>query len=109
MASAEGGPAFVNGVNYGNVFIPEDFFATSEFYEKHRIPRVADQYSLCDLVGTKHHTKHAMEHWLRDHIVESEFAEMKAMGINVLRLPLGYWHLVDMPGNPNAPGPVADR
>ena len=109
MASAEAGPVFMNGVNYGDVFIPEDFFADADFFEKNGIPKVADQYSLCDFVGKKHQTKAAMERWLKDHIVESEFAEMKAMGINVLRLPLGYWHLVDMPGNPNAEPAVAER
>ena len=50
-----------------------------------------------------------MEDWINSHIVESEFAEMKSFGINVLRLPLGYWNLVDMPGNPNAPSDEADR
>ena len=42
-------------------------------------------------------------------IKQSEFAEMKSFGINVIRLPLGYWNLVDMPGNPNAPSSEAIR
>ena len=109
MASAEASLPFMNGVNLGDVFIPEDFFADDDFYRKNGIPKVADQYSLCDLVGDKEHTKNAMETWLKDHIIESEFAEMAAMGINVIRLPLGYWNLVDMPGDLNGAPAAADR
>ena len=50
-----------------------------------------------------------MEDWISSHIIESEFAEMKEFGINVIRLPLGYWNVVDMPGNPNGPAAEADR
>ena len=50
-----------------------------------------------------------MEDWISSHIKQSEFAEMKSFGINVIRLPLGYWNLVDMPGNPNAPSSEAIR
>ena len=42
-------------------------------------------------------------------IVESDFEEMQSFGINFVRLPLGYWNVVDMPGNPNAPSFDADR
>jgi glucan 1,3-beta-glucosidase len=34
---------------------------------------------------------------------------MKSWGINFLRLPLGYWNVVDMNGNPNAPSADAVR
>lgn len=34
---------------------------------------------------------------------------MKEFGVNFVRLPLGYWNVVDMPGNPNAPGNEANR
>jgi len=34
---------------------------------------------------------------------------MKSWGINFLRLPLGYWNVVDMNGNPNAPSADAER
>ena len=50
-----------------------------------------------------------MEDWMEKNIIESEFAEMKSFGINVIRLPLGYWNVIDMPYNPNAPRDEADR
>ena len=57
---------FMNGVNFGNVFIPEDFFADNDFYQKWNIPKNADQNSLCDLTGD--HAKEAMQEWIQSHI-----------------------------------------
>lgn len=34
---------------------------------------------------------------------------MKSFGINLIRLPLGYWNVIDMPGNPNGPPEEAER
>ena len=34
---------------------------------------------------------------------------MKDFGVTFARLPLGYWNVVDMPGNPNGPSSEADR
>ena len=65
MATSEAGSTFVHGVNYGNVFIPEDFFADNIFFKKNNIPKVTDQYSLCDLTGSSSHVKSAMTDWLK--------------------------------------------
>ena len=35
-------PTWMNGVNFGNVFIPESFFSDHSFYEKNNIPKNAD-------------------------------------------------------------------
>lgn len=50
-----------------------------------------------------------MTDWLDSQIQESDFQQMKEFGINFVRLPLGYWNLVDMPANPNAPASDAER
>lgn len=50
-----------------------------------------------------------MTDWLDKQIIESDFQQMKDFGINFLRLPLGYWNVVNMTGNPNAPSGDADR
>ena len=42
---------FLNGTNYGNIFIPESLFSDTEFYKKNGVSKVADQHSLCDLSG----------------------------------------------------------
>ena len=106
MSSIPGIP-FMNGVNFGNVFIPEHFFADKTFYEANNVT-MGDgfsEYSLCDLNPPGNY-KAAMEDWLSSHIKPCEFAEMAVFGINVVRLPLGYWNLIDMSDNPN--GDLAD-
>ena len=62
---------------------------------------------MCDLTGNS--AQLAMEDWINSHIIMSEFTEMNSFGINVIRLPLGYWNVVDMPYNPNAPSSEAER
>lgn len=98
--------SFIHGVNYGNIFIPEDFFANQDFFEANGVKKQYDKYSLCDLVDNK---EQAMRDWLELNIVESDFKEMHDFGIDFLRLPLGYWNVIDMEGNPNAPSCDADR
>jgi aryl-phospho-beta-D-glucosidase BglC (GH1 family) len=34
---------------------------------------------------------------------------MSEWGVNFLRLPLGYWNVIDMPGSPDAPEAEAAR
>jgi len=97
----------LNGANYGNIFIPEDFFANDEFYIANGINKVADQYSLCDLKSE--HSEGIMTNWLNTMIQEQDFKEMKDFGVNFVRLPLGYWNVVDMPYNPNGPVNEAER
>ena len=60
---------FMNGVNLGNVFIPESFYADVDFYKKNNIPKHADKYSLCDLTGPD--SKMIMEDWISSLIIES--------------------------------------
>jgi aryl-phospho-beta-D-glucosidase BglC (GH1 family) len=44
-----------------------------------------------------------MTDWLSSLIKESDFSEMQQLGVNFVRLPLGYWNVFDMPDCPNAP------
>jgi len=41
-----------------------------------------------------------MTNWLDTMIVEKDFEDMHSIGINFLRLPIGYWNVLDMPMNP---------
>lgn len=107
MVESLANTAFINGVNYGNVFIPENFFADQNFYEKNGIPKVAAEYCLCDV--TVWNRQQIMTNWLDSMIKESDFSEMKQLGVNFVRLPLGYWNVFDMPYCPNAPTTDSNR
>jgi len=65
---------FINGVNYGNTFIPESFFADDAFYKPNGVSKVADQHSLCDLTGPG--AQKGMTDWLDSMIKEQDFEEM---------------------------------
>jgi hypothetical protein len=55
-------------VNYGNIFIPEHFYAKKQFYKRNNIPKVHDHFSLCDLTGEN--SSDAMADWLDKMIKE---------------------------------------
>lgn len=62
--------SFIKGTNYGNIFIPEDFFSNNEFMIPNGIEKVYDKYSLCDLHDNK---TEAMTNWLDSQIKEEHF------------------------------------
>jgi aryl-phospho-beta-D-glucosidase BglC (GH1 family) len=99
-------PGFLKGANYGNVFIPEDFFADNTFFIPNGVTKNYGKYSLCDLPGD---TEASMRNWLETQIQWEDFVQMREFGVNFLRLPLGYWNVVDMQGNPNGPSFDAER
>ena len=62
------------------------------------------ELSLCDVTDTR------MLDWLEDVINEDDFSRMSQFGVEVLRVPTGYWNWIYL-GNlsPNAPREVAER
>lgn len=48
---------------------------------------------MCDLQNNK---EQAMRNWLDKNIIEADFKEMHDFGVDFLRLPLGYWNVLDM-------------
>ena len=71
MVSYPPGPLdYIYGVNYGNTFIPEDFFADNDFFVRNGVSKVQGKYSLCDLGGDK---EKAMRNWLDSQIKEQDF------------------------------------
>jgi len=62
---------------------------------------VGPEYSLCDVTGPN--AAKIMTDWLDSMVKESDFAEMQELGVNFVRVPLGWWNVYDMPYCPNAP------
>lgn len=50
-----------------------------------------------------------MTNWLDKQIQEDDFIQMQQWGVNFLRLPLGYWNVIDMLERPEAPEKEAER
>merc|ERR1712232_970542 len=62
-----------------------------------------EEEALCDLdvpdAGER------MKKFLDAMIKETHFSDMTNKGFNVLRLPLGYWNLINLPGDATPSGP----
>ena len=100
------------GVNYGNRFIPEPWMQESDtsIYGDHYGPAVerpsnVDDYSLCDVTDDR------ILAYLDDKIQEDHFVTMKSYGVEMVRIPTGYWNWVTLPEGttPNCPDDVAPR
>jgi len=109
---ASGSDHFAVGVNYGNRFIPEDWMANSKesiygtkYGAKVVQPAGVARVSLCDVEDDR------MLTYLDEKIQEDDFKRMKEFGVEVVRVPTGYWNWVDLGQDvaPNATAPVQQR
>lgn len=104
----------LRGINYGGRFIPEEWMhldgmRTLYADAKSGCADAACQLSTCDLAATGPGAGKRMLGYLEASIREDDFAKMAAGGFNVVRLPLGYWQLVNTTGAPDAPPATATR
>jgi len=107
----------VKGVNYGGRFIPEAYLHLSgndELFEGVN-PAVIEvdgsairEPSLCD-VGTQPDAGARMAKFLDTNIKREHFQRIAASGFNVVRLPLGYWNLIEVPFSAGPNSPVGER
>ena len=82
------------GVNYGNRFIPEKWM-TPDFFDSETDDIFGADICLADISNFQ--TR--MLEWLDKTITMVDFACLARRGINVLRVPCGYWNWVTYPGN----------
>jgi len=108
------------GVNYGNRFIPEKWMWTANtgdetFFWEGVVAQGTEpgadhtRLSLPDL-GVERFAER-MPQWLDMMTLESDFAKMKDLGVEVVRVPCGYWNWISYePGvGPNAPANESER
>ena len=79
-------------------------FAGNKYGNKTYPPSEDMEVSLCDVEDDR------ILDWLEDTIKEEDFIKMKEYGVQLLRLPTGYWNWVDL-GNltPNGPPEIVQR
>jgi len=104
------------GANYGNRFIPEKWMWDDEpffwngVYAQGREPGADHtRLSLPDLGESRFRER--MVQWLDMMVIESDFQKMSQMGVDVVRVPCGYWNWITYePGQgPNAPANESAR
>ena len=65
--------------------------------------------SACDIAAADPAAGERMLQYLSDSIRREDFEEIAAAGFNLVRLPLGYWHVLDVADAPDAPAHDAAR
>jgi len=103
----------VKGTNYGGRFLPEFFLGipgSLALFQDVTHPPGTAHASLCD-VGNLPDATARMTAFLDLNVRAEHFQQMAARGINVVRVPLGYWNLVDLPAGatPNGAGAIGAR
>lgn len=87
----------VRGVNLGGWFVLEPWITPSLFDNG---PAAAvDEYTYTQLLGKTEAKSRLEAHW-SSFYDESDFATMKQVGINIVRIPIGYWAVTPLPGDP---------
>ncbi|KAK0940122.1 hypothetical protein LTR29_008317 [Friedmanniomyces endolithicus] len=91
----------VRGVNLGGWFVLEPWITPSIF--EATPGNVVDEYTFCQTLGSGEASNRLQAHW-SSWITEGDFAEMKGYGINMVRIPIGYWSVSPINGEPYVQG-----
>ncbi|KAL6453828.1 EXG2 Glucan 1 [Candida maltosa Xu316] len=62
-----------------------------------------DEYHFCEKLGPDEAKKRLVEHW-ESMYNETDFQEIKQTGLNLVRIPIGYWAFETMDGDPYVSG-----
>jgi len=91
----------VRGINTGGWFVLEPWITPSIF--EATPDNVVDEYTLCQTLGSSEAKKRLEQHW-STWFTADDFAEMKKVGLNFVRIPIGYWSVSPIEGDPYVQG-----
>lgn len=69
-----------------------------------------DEYTYCQTLGSAEASNRLTQHW-NSWITQADFNEIASVGLNHVRIPIGYWALNPLPGDPYVQGqlPILDN
>jgi glucan 1,3-beta-glucosidase len=67
---------------------------------------VVDEYTYTQTLGKTEAQRRLNQHWAT-WITEADFKEIASFGLNHVRIPVGYWALNPLPGDPYVQGQLA--
>lgn len=100
----------IRGVNLGGWFVLEPYINPSLFDvwlqpgDDSQVP--VDEYHYCQKLGKEQCQQNLNEHW-NTWYTESDFALMKQKGLNLVRIPIGYWAFQLLDNDPYVQGQQA--
>jgi len=101
----------IRGVNYGGRFVPEKYlglYLTDDILFKDiHPPDGIGAVGLCDV--DVEDAAERMSKFLDGNINHWHFKRMHEQGFNVVRVPVGYWNLIDLPDERTPHGPDRHR
>jgi glucan 1,3-beta-glucosidase len=93
----------VYGVNLGGWFVLEPWITPSLFDAYANSGTVKDEYTLSQALGKQQATNILTNHW-KTWITQDDFQKIAGMGLNHVRIPIGYWALNPLEGDPYVQG-----
>lgn len=98
----------VRGVNAGGWLVLEPWITPSLWNQWRSNPAAGpvDEYHLCKVWGKTACLSRLTQHW-NTWFTEADFQRMAAMGLNTVRIPIGYWAFKLNKGDPYVQGQVA--
>ncbi|KAH8813093.1 glucan 1,3-beta-glucosidase [Xylogone sp. PMI_703] len=93
----------VRGVNLGGWFVLEPWITPSLFQPWANGGGVVDEYTYSQALGrsaTQYQLNQHWGHW----ITQEDFQEIAHIGLNHVRIPIGYWAVNPLPGDPYVQG-----
>ncbi|KAJ5746460.1 hypothetical protein N7520_011642 [Penicillium odoratum] len=91
----------VRGVNLGGWLVLEPWITPSIFDDAG--DAAVDEWSLCTVLGTDQCRTVLAKHW-SSFITEDDFKQIASTGMNHVRIPVGYWALEHLDGDPYVDG-----
>ncbi|KAK9470427.1 glycoside hydrolase superfamily [Dipodascopsis tothii] len=100
----------VRGVNLGGWLVLEPYINPSLFKQFPDYGRPVDEYHFCQRLGKDECARQLQIHW-DTWFTKQDFLNMRAAGLNHVRLPVGYWafHLLDSDPYVQGQIPYLDR
>ncbi|KAK9455335.1 glycoside hydrolase superfamily [Dipodascopsis uninucleata] len=93
----------VRGVNLGGFLVLEPFINLSLFRQFPPEDTPVDEYHFCAKLGPDECSRQLQQHW-STWLSRDDFVQIKAAGLNHVRIPIGYWAFERKPDDPYVGG-----
>ena len=93
----------VRGVNLGGWFVLEPWITPSIFSDWADSQTVVDEYTYTETLGKDEALSRLTDHW-NSWITQSDFNDIANAGLNHVRIPIGYWAVAPLDGDPYVQG-----
>lgn len=91
------------GVALGGWLVLEPYITPSLFLPFNSSDIPVDEYHFCKQLGPEEALKQLETHW-QTFYNQSDFERIKGYGLNMVRIPIGYWAFEKLPGDPYVMG-----